>query len=229
MKSFVSMFSSVLAGTLMALFIVSPTLADPKLPEVSPEGLHLLHNTKVKIAYVRPGVTLNKYTKVNILECYVDLAKNWQRDYNLNRVGLSGRVSDRFAEEIKRSLAEQFRDVFTKELTKAGRQVVTGTGPDVLLLRPALIHVRVTAPDVARPGISSSYVRSAGGMTLFMEMYDSDSDTLLARVIDPRADPEGVMRQATNVSNKAAAKRILRRWADLLVRALGDVDRSTGQ
>jgi hypothetical protein len=64
-------------------------------------------------------------------------------------------------------------------------------------------------------------------MTLFLEMYDSTTGTLLARVIDPQADRDSFAQQASRVTNKAAADRILRDWADLLAQHLGEVKADT--
>ena len=55
-------------------------------------------------------------------------------------------------------------------------------------------------------------VDSAGQMTLYLELFDSVSNTLLARVMDPKAD-RGMARAASGVSSKAAADRILPQWA----------------
>jgi hypothetical protein len=145
----------------------------------------------------------------------------------MDQIGLDGRVSDKDAEEIKKGLAEEFRKVFTEELTKKGFPVVEDEGPDVLLLRPALINVDVTAPDLKTARMQRTWVESAGEMTLYMEMYDSATGTLLARVIDPRADPQNFAQQANRVTNKAAADRILRSWADLLAKHLGEVKNGT--
>jgi len=204
-----------LAGTAVA--------AKDELPEVSSDGLHLIKGSTVRIAYAKPGATLNQYNKVIILDCYVDFVKDWQRDFNMNEVGLSGRVSDKDAEKIKKSLGEEFNKVFTEQLTKKGYQVVEEAGPDVLLLRPALLNVDVTAPDIATSSRSRTWVQSAGGMTLFLEMYDSTSSTLLARVIDPQADRSAFAQQANRMTNRAAADRILRDWADLLAEHLGEI------
>jgi hypothetical protein len=159
--------------------------------------------------------------KVMLLDCYVDFVKNWERDYNLNQIGLDGRIRDKDAEEIKKRLAAEFTKVFTKELTKKGFEVVDDTGADVLLLRPALINVDVVAPDVLSAGIRNVVISSAGAMTLYMEMYDSSTSTLIARVIDPKADREGLAQVANRVTNKVAADQMLRHWADLLARHLG--------
>jgi len=205
-----------LAGTAVA--------AKDELPEVSSDGLHLIKGSKVRIAYAKPGATLTQFHKVIILDCYVDFVEDWQRDYNMNEVGLSGRVSDKDAERIKKDLGEEFKKVFSEQLAKKGYEVVEEAGPDVLVLRPALVNVDVVAPDIARSGRSRTWIESAGGMTLFLELYDSTSGTLLARVIDPQADRSSFPQQASRVTNKAAADRILRGWADLLATRLGEIN-----
>lgn len=219
MKS--SRLTPIIVGALLALS--APVMAKDELPEVSSDGLHLVPDTKVFAAYVQPGATLDQFTKVMILDCYVDFIKNWQKDYNLDEIGLSGRVSDKDAEKIKQRLAEEFKKVFVEELGKNGHEVVEEIGPDVLLLRPALINVDVVAPDIMSAGMSRTYIRSAGSMTLYLELYDSSTSTLLARVIDPQADRDGFAQSANRVTNRAAAGRILRDWANLLAAHLGDV------
>jgi hypothetical protein len=85
--------------------------------------------------------------------------------------------------------------------------------PDVLVLRPALLNVEVSAPDLMTPGINATVVRSAGQMTLFLELWDSTTNTLLARVMDAEADNDAFAKQANRVTNVQAADRILRDWA----------------
>jgi hypothetical protein len=53
-------------------------------------------------------------------------------------------------------------------------------------------------------------------MTLFLELWDSTSSTLLGRVLDFQQDPEGIAARANRVTNKAAADRILMDWAQEL-------------
>jgi Protein of unknown function (DUF3313) len=213
--------AGVLACVFLALATTSTAWAKDKLPEVSKDGLHLLEHTKVRVAYAKPGVSLDKYTKVKILDCFVQFEKNYEREYNLNEVGLDGRITDKDIATIKTRLAAEFKKEFTKVLTKAGHEVVDNSGPEVLLLRPAIINLDVTAPDTMRAGFSTTVVASAGQMTLYMELYDSASSELLARVIDPQAGRErGV---ANRVTNTASADQILRHWADLLSKHLGDL------
>ena len=221
---------AVLTGFFVAMMAMPVVWAKEKLPEVSKDGLHLQKHTKVRIAYVKPGATLDKYTKVKMLDCYVQFKKNWERDYNMNEVGLEGRVTDKEAEKIKTSLAAEFNKVFTKVLTKAGHEVVDDAGPDVLLLRPAIINLDVTAPDTMSAGFSTTWVASAGQMTLYLEMYDSATSTLLARIIDPEAGREGgIAMSANRVTNTAEADQILTHWAKLLSAHLGDVKQNAAK
>jgi len=217
--------AGILASVILALAITSTAWAKDKLPEVSKDGLHLLHHTKVRVAYAKPGASLDKYTKVKILDCFVQFKKNYEREYNLNEVGLDGRITDKDITTIKTRLAAEFKKEFTKVLTKAGHEVVDDVGPGVLLLRPAIINLDVTSPDTMRAGFSTTVVASAGQMTLYMELYDSASSELLARVIDPQAGRESGV--ANRVTNAASADMILRHWADLLSKHLGDVKQNT--
>jgi len=210
-----------LAAMFVAVSLSGPVSAKDKLPEVDSDGLHLVKDRKVYAAYAKPGANLEGYDKVMLVDCFVNFAKNWQRDYNMDQIGLDGRVTDKDAETIKKRLADEFAKVFTEELTKKGFPVVTQVGPDVLLLRPALINLDVVAPDVDRVGIQGTVVQSAGAMTLYMELYDSASSTLIARVVDPQGD-DGLAHMANRVTNKAAADVILRHWAELLAKRLSE-------
>jgi hypothetical protein len=194
---------------------VAPELgAKESPPEVTPEGLHLKKSTQSRLVYVRPGATLAPYKRVAILDCLVEFEKDWQKDFNTSRIGLEDRVSDADVERMKTGLAAEFKKVFAEELSKkGGYQVVDVAAPDVLVLRPALINVEVNAPDLMSPGFRATVVRSAGQMTLYLELWDSASSTLLGRVIDAKADTSGMAMAASRVTNVAAADRILEGWA----------------
>ena len=217
-------FTSLAAMTciFIGVSLSAPVFAEDKLPEVDSDGLQLVKDRKVYAAYAKPGADLSKYDKVMLVDCFVDFTKNWQRDFNLDQFGLNGRITDKDAQTIKQRLADEFKKEFTERLTKKGFAVVDTAGPDVLLLRPALINVDVVAPDVNMVGRQATIVRSAGGMTLYMEMYDSATNTLIARVIDPQDDNGGLAHVANRVTNKVAADQIIGHWADLLAKHLGE-------
>lgn len=203
----------------LAVAFSSGLSAKEQLPEVSDDGLQLQKDTKLRAVYLKAGAAFDQYQKFAILDCYVEFAKNWQRDYNENAVGLERRISAGDMDRIKTELAAEFKKVFTEELqTKGGYQVVDAAAPDVLVLRPAILNLRVTAPDTMSAGMTTTVVASAGQMTLYLELWDSVTSTILARVIDPEADQGmgGMAEVADSVTNKAAADHILKRWADTL-------------
>jgi len=214
--------TQLLAGFALVALLITPAIAKDKLPEVSEDGLHLMKDSKARVVYAKPGATLDPYTKVMLVDCFVAFRDDYKHDYNLEQMGLSGRINDKDIEKIKTELADEFKKKFTEVLTKDGHAVVDEAGPDTLLVRPAIINLYVTAPDV-RANFSRVIVDSAGQMTLYMELYDSATNTLLARVVDPQADNKAFAEAATRVSNKAAADRIIKRWASLLSEHLGDV------
>jgi len=202
----------------------APTLLAKEPPaEVSSDGLHLQKNTKSRVVYARPGTTWGKYTKLAVIDCLVEFDKNWERDYNNDQISLSNRVTEADMERIKTELAARFKTVFTKQLqSKGGYQVVDTAGPDVLTVRPAIVNLRVTAPDLMSSGYRAAAVRSAGSMTLYVELWDSQSKTILARAIDAQADSGlgGVGQRANKVTNTAAADEIIEGWADSLRQGL---------
>ena len=222
----------LLAGIVatVALAAIPVVQAKEAPPETTPEGLVLLKSTKSRVSYVKPGVTFAQYNRVAILEPLVEFEKNWQKDYNSSRRSLEGRVSDKDIERMKAGLAAEFKKVFTDELqNKGGYQVVTTAAPDVLVLRPALLNVEVSAPDLMEPGINATVVRSAGQMTLFLELWDSTTNTLLARVMDAAADDDAFAKQANRVTNTQAADEILRSWANELRGRLDEVKGKSGK
>lgn len=210
--------ASLLAGTILLVVLASATTlgAKEELPEVTHDGLHLVPDTQVAAAYVKPGVDFSGYDRLMILEAYVAFKKNWVREQQRSSIH---RVTNRDVERMKREMAELFREVFVEELeTKGGYPVVDGADTDVLLLRPAIIDLDVTAPDLDRAGRSYNFAASAGAATLFLELYDSVSGEILARVLDRQAahDAGRIMSWSNRVTNRAAAERVLAGWAGLL-------------
>ena len=219
-------------AVLCAMTLGSVASAAEPLPETSPEGMVLMKDSKLKVVYVMPGATLDPYTKVILLDCYVAFRKDWQKDKNREAISLSGQVKTSDMEKIKKKVADGFREVFTEELqAKGGYEIVDQPGEDVLIVRPAIMNLDITAPDIQSAAMTRGVVASAGQMTLFMELYDSSTGDIIARVVDPRAaDRGGFAMMASSVTNKAEATRIMRVWADTLRSHLGELDKAvTGE
>ena len=180
------------------------------------DGLQLQKHTKQRLVYLKPGATFSQYDRVAILECYVEFRKNWARDYNSEHRSLENQVTNQDIERMKSALSTEFKKVFVNELTRGGYQVVDSTAPDVLVLRPALVNVDATAPDLMTANMERTVVKSAGEMTFYPELWDSTTNTILARVMDAEADQQPFAQPANRVTNTAAADTILKSWADEL-------------
>jgi hypothetical protein len=213
---------ALLAATL--LVAASPALADDQSwPAQSQDGLTLRKTLEHGAVYIKDGADLSQYKSVGLLECYVQFAKDWAREYNENEPDLTLQITPEVEKRIATWLSEEFNKDFVKELSKNNDfQIVTQQGPGVLMLRPALMNVIVTAPDLNAPTPSAEIVTSAGQMTLYLELWDGGTSTLIARVIDGEADNSwgGMGVQADSVSNKAAADVMLDNWADRLRKGL---------
>lgn len=212
-----------LAGITMLAAL--PLSADKtELPEITEDGLHLLEDSKLAIVYVEPGASLAGYNGVKLLDAYVAFKKNWMRDQRKNSANpLSVTTND--VEKIKDNLAKEFQAVFVEALQDAGYRVTDEAAEDVLLVRPAIINLDVTAPDTAKAGRSYSMTSSAGEMTLYLELYDSVTGDLIAKAMDRKVDNptrNGYYTWTNSVTNRQAAMRILKGWSEILVDALNE-------
>jgi hypothetical protein len=209
-----------LSLALACLSVAVVVAADKSAPKVSEDGLELRKQTKQRIVYVKPGASFAQYQSVHILDPYIEFSKDWVKDYNSTQRDLTRKVSDDDLKRAKDQLTKQFNEIFREELTKGGYQIKDAAEPGVLVLRPALVNIRVSAPDLMAPGRSVTYAQSAGEMTLYLELWDATSSAILARVVDAQADPTTMTQRASSVNNRAAATAMLHQWADELVKKL---------
>jgi hypothetical protein len=219
----------ILSVVLLGLVTLNAVAKDKKeIPEYTVEGLKLVPDTKdVALVWAEPGATLNQYNRVYLVEPYVAFRKDWKRDQNR---GSAIRVRTSDMERIKEGVKELFIEVFTEELEKGGYQLVTERAEDVLIVKPAIIDLDVYAPDIMTANRSASFSDSAGAMTLYMELYDSETDDLLAKVLDHKSDHgSGFMQWATGPSNRAAGKRLMRPWAEALRKAFDRAHETTSE
>lgn len=217
------MFNKFIVSLLLAT-AATFAVAKADLPAVSHDGLHLMPDTKLRAVYMKPGADLSQYDKVKLLDAYVAFRKHWKREHNEDEP-FDMRVSDKDMKKISDRVQKEFAKEFTKVLsTKGGHQVVTEGGEGVLILRPAIMNLDITAPDIMTAGMSQTFVASAGSMTLYLELYDGKTNAIIARIIDPEAaDDVGIAQVANRVTNTADFDRVLRRWAELLNKHLTHV------
>lgn len=130
--------------------------------------------------------------------------------------------------KIQEEVAATFREVFTKELVDSGYAMADEPGEDVLLVKPAIVDLDVTAPDIQTSSLTRSFSESAGEMTLNLELFDSLTDDKIAKATDRKRDNyRGYLEWRTSVSNRSDAKRMMRGWAKALTSTLDEARSST--
>ena len=217
--------NSWLLGAL-AIALVSTTAEARKYPDTTEEGLQRVKDSNMQAVYLAPDADLTGYSKIMLDTADVAFKKDWQR--NIERSSRT-RVSESDMARIRESLAADFDAVFRKELSEGGYELVDSAGEDVLRISPSIVDLYVNAPDLRQAGRVDSYTERAGYMTLNLDLHDSSTGQLIARGIDRREDPRrGYAQWTTSVSNKAAADRILKRWAKTLREGLDEATQLGG-
>ena len=208
----------LLGGSL--LFSVQAAATD--WPDFTEDGLQRVEGTRASVVYADPEADFGEYRRIKLDEATVAFRKNWLRDQRSGSASVM-RVTSSDMERIKRDLSALFNEEFAAALAEGGYEVTDEVGDDVLRVSPSIINLDVNAPDTRSTGRSRSYTRSAGEMTLYVELYDSVTGDLLAKAQDRREDRDaGFYTWTSSVTNRAAARRIIKGWAEILVEALDE-------
>jgi hypothetical protein len=197
-------------------------------PKAEWDGLVRQRDTRLDAVFVRPDTEgeIAAFSSVMLDPVSVSFARDF--DPNRGTRSLARRVSADDLIAIQERLATLFREVFRAELAAGGYALVETPGLDTLRVTAAIVDLFVSAPDTAI-GTTRTYTASAGRMTLVMELRDSVSGELLARVVDRRTSREtGIWTISNRVTNTAEARRAFRTWAAALRQGLDDLAERTG-
>lgn len=204
-------------GILLAiLMLAAPAMSAEEAADTTFDNLVPVKGAKMSMAYIDPEADFSVFKRVAILEPFVAFRSNWQRDQNRSR---SRNITARDMERIKSDVATLFERVFTERLEAAGYEVVDGANEDVLLVRPAIIDLDITAPDTRTAGRSRTFTASTGAATLYIQLFDSLSGDIIGRAADRQAVRRagGTITWSNSVTNTADARRMIGGWADNLV------------
>ena len=208
----------LVTGAVAALL---PVMAAADEPPREWDGLVRVNSKKVDHMYKLPEAVFSGYQRVRLDPIEVEFDKNWKP--NASASSASRRLTDSDLEKIKKTLAEEFRKVFTEELTKHGYQVVTVDDEDVLRVSAAIVNLYINAPEKVSAGRSRSYTTNAGHMTLVAELRDSVTGKLMARAVDSvQGRDTGPFMMTNSVTNLGAARTALSQWARVLREGLDD-------
>ena len=209
---------SVALMPLVAVFSIGCTTAAPTIDtsptaEVTFDGLHEVLNSAADKAWAKPGIDLSRYTKIKLEGAGVEYRPGGEagRTWMSRSQGGPYEVTEKQKERFEQTVREAFRE----ELAKSERfSIVDEAGPDVLLVRGALLDVVSYVPPDAISGRVSVFLSSVGEATLVIELRDSITNAILARAIDRGAaeDLSGGWTESNRVTNTAEVRRLVRRW-----------------
>ncbi|MEO8346054.1 MAG: DUF3313 family protein [Betaproteobacteria bacterium] len=203
----------------LALFCVA-SIASGQDPD-SPDGLVKVRSRQLDLAWLLPGVDFRPYTKVIVDKTSVAFRQNWMRNYNMN-AGLGNMINQDQANKIMAAAQTNFDEIFRDAIRKAGYEVVTTPGPDVLRVNSGIVDLTVNAPLGMSTG-QVSWIISAGQAVLIVEVRDSTTHALLARVADRRATQELGRQIASTSSNLYDFRQLFELWAGICVKGLGEL------
>jgi hypothetical protein len=121
-------------------------------------------------------------------------------------------------EEQKARFEQVVSEAFREEMARSERfEIVDEPGPDVLLIRGALLDVVSYVPPDDVAGRVEVYLSSVGEATLVIEIRDSITNAIMARAIDRgAAEDTSRMFNSNRVTNRAEVRRLVQRWARAL-------------
>jgi hypothetical protein len=137
--------SYLMATCLLGLMLSPAVPANADVPETW-DGLVQVKAKRLEAVYVMPGADFSGYRKVMIDPAEVAFNKNWSKEMQRDP---ARRISDADAQKIASTAQSGFDEVFAQAFGKAGHEVVTAPGPDVL--RPASPISTSTPPTSGRP------------------------------------------------------------------------------
>jgi hypothetical protein len=205
---------AVLAALLASAAALAATKADFDAA-MSHDGLQKITVKGIGLAYARPGATLAGYNRVQIDPVQVAFRKDW----NPTKTGSNFKLGTEERENIRTGVAKLVQEEFVKALeAKSAYKVVNEAGPDVLRVKVHVVNLYVNAPDTKSAGRSRTYIVSAGEMTMFAELCDSESGETLARIVDRREarSVAGIVTLSNSVENAGEARDIASSWARIL-------------
>ena len=205
---------------LLAGFAGPPAAAQPAgvpPPPADADGLVRQPSRSLDEYFLRPGATFRGYRKLLLAPVDVSFSRYWARDHR--------DVDAAESLKIRQDLAKLARDEFGRVMQRGGGYAISALpGPDVLEVRASIVDLDIHAPEIRDAAIRRNYVLSAGEATLVAELRDSQTGTLLARVVDHREMrryPD--LQLANSITNSAEARDLVAAWSSLLRRQLDSV------
>jgi hypothetical protein len=187
------------------------------------DGLQRRPSSELNGVWVRPNVEFKAYKSVRLDPVQVEFDKGWNPNQGVKSA--SRRISQEQIKEIREGLAKGFQKALGDALAQGGYPLVEEDGEETLRVGAGLVNVYINAPPRDDAGPTRTYVVDAGEMTMAMELRDSVTGQLLARVVDTAHGQElQGLQWATGSGNAFEAAQAFKAWAQALRRGLDTVN-----
>ncbi len=186
--------------------------------ESSYDGLVQVKKTGFRNVWVKPGTEAGSYNK--ILPVGVDFHyRDVPAGNRTAQARRSSSTSDFPIEENTRARIEEIMaEIFLEELGDTDNFTLTDEpGPDVVLIIGGLYDVVSNVPPDSI-GRSNIYLSRVGQATLVLQIEDSMSREIIARVVDRRAADPAFAQRSSTVTNTAEFRHLARTWARILTK-----------
>jgi hypothetical protein len=195
----------------------TPTIDTSPEAEVTFDGLHEVKGGRADQAWARSDFDISQYSKIMLQGAGIEYRPGGNSGRSLGARSRGGPYE--VTENQKARLRALVGEVFLEELVKSEHFTIVGeSGPDVLLIRGAILDVVSYVPPEPI-GRGSIYISQVGEATLVLELRDSITEAILARSVDRRAIEAGGignLSYSSPVTNQADVKQVVRSWARLL-------------
>lgn len=194
----------------------APTIDTSASADVTFDGLYEVKGGSADVAWARADLDLSGYSKIMLQGVGIEYrpgGESGRTTISRNRGG-PYEVTEKQKARFKKTLSE----AFVKELRKSEHfTIVEEPGPDVLLVRGAILDVVSYVPPEATSARSEVFITRVGEATLVLELRDSITEAILARAIDRRAaEPGADYMRSNRVTNTAEVRRLASHWAKRL-------------
>ncbi len=188
----------------------------------SPDGLVKVKSRQMELAWLLPGADFRPYTKVIVDKTSVAFRQNWRENYNMNVGMATNMVTQADANKIMAAAQTNFDGIFQDAFTKAGYEVVTTPGPDVLRVNSGIVDLTVNAPLGMSTG-QVSWIIYAGQAVLIVEVRDTQTNALLGRFADRRATQDLGRQIASNSGNLNDFRQLFSLWSGILIKGFAEL------
>lgn len=197
-------------GLLLIVLLVSACATQPSMPiavTTDLDGLRQVSSKYFGAAFVRPGVDFTQYQELVLGGSELAFKAP---DRSKQQFPLSPEQKDGFRQELDAQFAAEMANLKTLRLTDKA-------GPGVLDVQIRVQDILATVPAQGTGGSAwgSLSLEAMGEATLVIELHDSESGEILARVYDRRAI-EGVaiaQRQAAPLTRWQDVEAMCKQWA----------------